>query len=147
MSTDHEDHEARLKMLETRANVTDMHSEHLAKQIADLVLTMQAMHRDLRDQLQQAAEKRAAAHQEFLDHVASEEGIKVVAFVDGDAQAHRKVHEAQMQRDIEAGKDWRDIKQNFYKVGSIGAAAFILGLIVLGGLAALKAKLLGPLVP
>lgn len=133
--------EARIKTLEARANVVDVHGDHVARQVGELVVALREMHTDLRDRMEKAATSQATTHQELVDHIESDERLKVAAFVGGDPHKHRLQHESQMQRDIEAGKDWRDIRLHVLKAGAIGALIVIIGLLGLGALNALSARL------
>lgn len=133
--------EDRTRGAEQTLQVHKAHLELVARQVAEMVVSVQAMHSELRQALVDAAEKRSETAQRLADHIQNDEVWMRALVPDGDADAHRRDHEQRAKQATDDAQMWRDLKLHLLKQGTAGALLALGGLVLLGGLALLATKL------
>jgi hypothetical protein len=75
------------------------------------------------------------------DHIAREEQQRLDAFPNGDVHGHRAAHEAMIEAKQAEAQFWRELKIDVAKKGVWGILVVIVGLVMVGGLYTVAAKL------
>jgi chromosome segregation ATPase len=133
--------EDRTRSAEQRLAAHDVHQQHLAAQMAELLMAVQGMHTELRGALADAAALRAEMNGKIDVHIREEGAWFKSAIPEGDADAHRRDHEDRARRAADDAKNWADLKQHLLRQGSAAALMGLLGLVAVGALAVLATKL------
>jgi hypothetical protein len=133
--------EDRTRGCEQLLQVHKAHLELVTRQISEMVMSVQSMHKELRQALIDAAEKRSEAAERLAGHIAHEEAWMRALVPDGDADAHRRDHELRARQAKSDADMWRDVRVHLIKQGTAGALLLLGGMVVLGGLALLAQRL------